>query len=160
MRLPVSKRAAAAGIMAIGLATIFAQDALAQRRDFHGRDFRRFTREERRIWFGGRWIHDYHAGRLGWWWVVDGGWYFYPRPIYPYPTYVEPEFFVDDSPPPPGPPPPPEAFGSPPLGPPPAPSWYYCDNPQGYYPYVMNCNGAWREVPAIPPGVQPSPPPR
>ncbi|HZB93881.1 MAG TPA: hypothetical protein VE397_20705 [Stellaceae bacterium] len=29
-------------------------------------------------------------------------------------------------------------------------TWYYCDNPQGYYPYVNTCNTGWREVPAQP----------
>jgi hypothetical protein len=27
-------------------------------------------------------------------------------------------------------------------------SWYYCDNPQGYYPYVATCAAGWRQVPA------------
>ncbi len=30
--------------------------------------------------------------------------------------------------------------------PPPQPYWYYCDNPQGYYPYVPECPGGWRQV--------------
>jgi hypothetical protein len=29
-------------------------------------------------------------------------------------------------------------------------SYYYCDNPGGYYPYVQNCSQPWRQVPAIP----------
>jgi hypothetical protein len=29
--------------------------------------------------------------------------------------------------------------------PPPA-SWYHCDNPKGYYPYVQQCPGGWRPV--------------
>jgi hypothetical protein len=24
--------------------------------------------------------------------------------------------------------------------------WYYCDNPQGYYPYVKSCPGGWMKV--------------
>ncbi len=36
--------------------------------------------------------------------------------------------------------------------PPPRPYWYYCENPQGYYPYVQQCPGGWRPV-------NPSPPP-
>jgi hypothetical protein len=24
--------------------------------------------------------------------------------------------------------------------------WYYCENPQGYYPYVQQCPGGWRTV--------------
>ena len=35
-------------------------------------------------------------------------------------------------------------------------SWYYCDNPQGYYPYVQSCSHGWRQVPATPPGVNSS----
>ena len=28
--------------------------------------------------------------------------------------------------------------------------WYYCANPQGYYPYVRQCSGQWQTVPAMP----------
>jgi hypothetical protein len=28
--------------------------------------------------------------------------------------------------------------------------WYYCSNPQGYYPYVRQCTGQWETVPATP----------
>jgi TatA/E family protein of Tat protein translocase len=42
----------------------------------------------------------------------------------------------------------------PPVMIPPAPPlptyWYYCDNPLGYYPYVPQCPGGWRPVPATP----------
>jgi hypothetical protein len=31
--------------------------------------------------------------------------------------------------------------------------WYYCDQGQGYYPYVKECPGGWKKV-------VPSPPPR
>ena len=31
-----------------------------------------------------------------------------------------------------------------------APSWYYCENPRGYYPYVSQCPGGWRAVPPTP----------
>ena len=24
--------------------------------------------------------------------------------------------------------------------------WYYCEKPQGYYPYVKNCPGGWQRV--------------
>ena len=36
---------------------------------------------------------------------------------------------------------------------PPAPPqnyWYYCANPQGYYPYVQQCPGGWTQVPSTP----------
>jgi hypothetical protein len=153
-----------------GAATLLAQNAaFAQRqRDFHGRDLRRFSLDERRLWLSGGWIHEFHNGRYGWWWVVDGVWYFYPQPIYPYPTYVaEPEAVVNA--PPQGAYPPPQGYGPPPqsgYGPPPptgapqAVTWYYCDNPQGYYPYVQNCGSGWRQVPSAPPGYQLPPPPQ
>ena len=28
--------------------------------------------------------------------------------------------------------------------------WYYCGNPEGYYPYVQQCSGEWQTVPATP----------
>ena len=34
---------------------------------------------------------------------------------------------------------------------PPSASWYYCDNPRGYYPYVQQCPGGWRAVAPTPP---------
>ena len=58
---------------------------------------------------------------------------------------------------------PPVVYAPPPViyAPPPQPayisqaqsSWYYCDNPRGYYPYIATCAAGWHEVPA-----QPSPP--
>lgn len=29
--------------------------------------------------------------------------------------------------------------------------WYHCDSAKAYYPYVKQCAGAWRPVPATPP---------
>ena len=29
--------------------------------------------------------------------------------------------------------------------------WYRCGNPEGYYPYIRNCNTGWEQVPATPP---------
>jgi hypothetical protein len=29
--------------------------------------------------------------------------------------------------------------------------WYYCQNPQGYYPYVSECPGGWQPVSPQPP---------
>jgi hypothetical protein len=34
--------------------------------------------------------------------------------------------------------------------------WYYCENPQGYYPYIKQCPGGWQPVSPQPP----SPPER
>jgi hypothetical protein len=44
--------------------------------------------------------------------------------------------------------PPPQVSVQPP---PPPPMWYYCEHPRGYYPYVPQCPGGWRQVPAPPP---------
>ena len=32
--------------------------------------------------------------------------------------------------------------------------WYYCQNPQGYYPYIQQCSKGWMKVvpPTTPPG--------
>jgi len=128
--------------------------------DFRGREFHHFDERERAIWIGGRWHHDWYGGRFGWWWEVGGVWYFYPEPIYPYPTYIASEVVIEPAPPPvvvvapppaPPPPPPPVVVAAPPLpqpGAPPPQFWYYCDSAGGYYPYVANCPEAWRPVPA------------
>lgn len=111
--------------------------------DLHGHDFGHLGPRDRDVWRHGDWVHDWHDGRYGWWWRAGGFWYFYPEPVYPYPTYIPPAVIVQQPPPVP-------------QGLPPAQSWYYCDNPAGYYPYVASCNGPWRQVPATPPGA-PSP---
>jgi hypothetical protein len=105
--------------------------------DFHGRDYGHFSRSERGLWRGGRWDHGWHDGRFAWWWVAGGGWYFYPEPIYPFPTYVPPAIVVQQAPPMP-------------HGLPSSQFWYFCDDPRGYFPYIASCNGPWREVGAAP----------
>jgi len=99
----------------------------------------------RLAWEGGRWRHETHNGRLGWWWDVGGVWYFYPERLDGPPTYVSEVEFVDqayadpDGPPvgeegpPPGavvayppqpgayPPPPAVVYAPPPPPPPPGP---------------------------------------
>jgi|HubBroStandDraft_1064217.scaffolds.fasta_scaffold00853_8 hypothetical protein len=136
-------RLACAAAFAVG----FSFPALAQHdhdrdrgefRDFHGRDFAHFSPGERAAWVGGAWHRSWHDGRFGWWWTVGPYWYFYPEPIYPYPAYVPPAVVAQQAPPVP-------------TGLPPAQSWYFCDNPSGYYPYVASCGSPWREVPAAPP---------
>lgn len=37
------------------------------------------------------------------------------------------------------------------------PTWYHCDNPSGYYPYVSQCPGGWQAVPAAPSSAPPGP---
>jgi hypothetical protein len=107
-------------------------------RVFHERDYDR--------WRGGHWRHEYHDGRWGWWWVVGGLWYFYPRVIYPYPDpYTPPVVVVQPSAP------------TPPVpnAPPPPQYWYYCDSAKTYYPYVAACPEGWKAVPVNPPVVAP-----
>ena len=77
--------------------------------------------------------------------------YWYERPLYPYPdpylpsgvvappTYVQQPELIPEAPP--------AAM----VAPPPATNWYYCAKPEGYYPYVTACPGGWKIVPATPP---------
>jgi len=37
------------------------------------------------------------------------------------------------------------------VQPPPQSYWYYCDSAQGYYPYIQQCPGGWRQVTPTPP---------
>jgi len=37
-----------------------------------------------------------------------------------------------------------------PAAPPPGGYWYYCRDPQGYYPQVQQCPTPWQQVPAQP----------
>jgi hypothetical protein len=102
----------------------FARGALPAR-NFGGHPYR-----GRLAWEGGRWRHEVHNGRDGWWWDVGGVWYFYPQAMEGPPTYIS-EDFADDidgpdgppvgayAPPPGGYPPPPVAYAPPP--PPPDP---------------------------------------
>jgi hypothetical protein len=93
------------------------------------------------------------------WWGWGGGWgpaywgypyapyypYYYPPP---YPAYYPPPGSPEQGVPPQGavPQASPQAMAAP------QPQfWYYCDNPQGYYPHVTNCSSAWHEVAATPP---------
>ena len=36
----------------------------------------------------------------------------------------------------------------------PAGYWYYCNNPEGYYPYVKACPNGWQQVSPTPPSAQ------
>lgn len=101
-------------------------------RDFGGRAYRGHL-----AWEGGRWRHEMHNGRYGWWWDVGGAWYFYPQQVDGPPAYVSDVEFVDDGgdvgpddpsvagdyPPPQGAyAPPPGAYAPPPPPPPPDPA--------------------------------------
>jgi hypothetical protein len=114
-------------------------------------------------WHGGTWNRGWgwRGGWGGWWWgpsVVVGapfwGWYPYGYPYgygygypypYPYPyggyagysppavvdsgaqTYIQQDTQAQQQ------------------------YWYYCQNPQGYYPYVSECPGGWQAVSPQPP---------
>jgi len=96
-------------------------------------------------------VRPWYGPRFG---FYAGGPAYYPYPYgYPY-AYAPPPSpdYYDDGPPPQrdyGPPPSEQAQGQ---------SWYYCEDPQGYYPYVEDCRGEWRTVPAMPPPPQSAPP--
>jgi hypothetical protein len=96
-------------------------------RDWHDRDIHHFHERDFARWQHGRWIHARHGGRLGWWWTVGDTWYFYPKPIYPFPDpYVPPVV----------------------AGPRVANAWYFCPPSQAYYPYTPSCPVPWQVVPA------------
>ena len=94
-------------------------------------------------WHGGHsgW-HDHTAfgvylglpyGGWGWPYYYDyAGYYdpYYARPYYPYTDHAVVQY-------------------SAPPAPAPANYWY-CDNPQGYYPYVQSCSNGWQSVPTTP----------
>lgn len=129
--------------------------AVAQHHDrgWHG-DIRYFDSRDMNHWRSGYWHHGSHGGRIGWWWVIGGAWYFYPQPIYPYPDpYRPPVVVVEQAPPPvvvqvPAPAVVPAQPAAPAV---PTPQfWYYCDAAKAYYPYVATCPSGWQTVPATP----------
>jgi hypothetical protein len=97
-------------------------------RNFGGQPYRGHL-----AWEGGRWHHEIHNGRDGYWWDVGGVWYYYPQPMDGPPTYISDDY-ADDVPyaaagpvgayaPPPGAyAPPPGAYAPPPPPPPPDPA--------------------------------------
>jgi hypothetical protein len=103
------------------------------RGNFPQRNFGGHAYHGRLAWGGGRWRHEMHNGRMGWWWDVGGAWYFYPQPMEGPPTYVSDVEVMDDvagpddgGPDGPGPgpgyPPPVAAYAPPPPPPPPDPA--------------------------------------
>jgi hypothetical protein len=97
--------------------------------NFPARNFGGHRYYGRLAWEGGRWRHEMHNGRYGWWWDVGGVWYSYPQPMEGPPAYVSDVEVMDDAyangpddvGPGPGYPPPPVAYAPPPPPPPPAP---------------------------------------
>ena len=140
-------------ILVILLAVAVQDNALADRvwrgdiHHFHDRDFAR--------WRGGHWYHGWSGGRYSWWWIAGGIWYPYPAPVMPYPDPYQPPVVVVQ--PAPAPDADANVTSTAPLPPRPAPAaaapqyWYHCTSPEGYYPYVPQCQGGWQKVPASPP---------
>ncbi len=89
--------------------------------------------------------HRVFVGPRFWW--GPGVWW---QTSYGY--YVAPPLIVQQEPP---------AFISPEVLPEPPDYWYYCRNPEGYYPYVEQCPGGWMTVvpPTNPAGEEQSAPP-
>jgi hypothetical protein len=63
-----------------------------------------------------------------------GPYYGEPYPYYPPVVVTPPQVYVEPAPQTPNPPPPAPSY------------WYYCEEPQGYYPYVQQCPNGWRPV--------------
>jgi hypothetical protein len=99
---------------------------------------------------GGHGGHGPHVGIGLWlgpgWWPGWWGPYYYPS-YYPY--YQEPPVVIQQQPE---------------VNVQPAPQaeqptyWYFCKDPQGYYPYVKQCPGGWMKVVPTPPAPPSSPP--
>jgi hypothetical protein len=125
-----------------GVVLVAAVPAQADEHWWHD-DIHHFHERDVGVWRGGHWYHGIHGGRPGWWWIVGGVWYFYPRPIYPYPDpYVPP------------------VVAAPPA------NYYWCASPPGYYPQQPTCAVPWQAVPAAaaapppPPALAPTPVPQ
>ena len=135
---PVQVRAGGGAVLALVSAVVLSSSAGSVRAQEHGHwgddhgqwhgDYPRFHEFDLNHWRSAHWWHGLHEGRDGWWWVLDGAWYWYPAPIYPYPDPYRPPVVVA------------------PAAPAPGPLWYYCRNPQGYYPYVATCMVPWEPV--------------
>ncbi len=87
-------------------------------------------------------------GRWGGWWggiglgFADPFYWDWPYYGYGYPSYWPPAYAYAAPPP---------AVQQVPMVSAAPPSWYYCNSPAGYYPYVQSCSVPWRQVPATPP---------
>ena len=105
--------------------------------------------------FGHGYYHGFY-GRFGYGWWGYPYWWDYPYYPYYYP-YSYPYFdpYYDGG------------YGEPPVPPqgvtPPAESgqqqpsyWHFCQNPEGYYPYVKECPAGWMKV--VPPKPNAAPP--
>lgn len=89
----------------------------------------------------------YHGARVGIYVGPAWGWYD-PWPRYYYPPVIvapaAPPTYIEQAPPV-------EVQPAMPQSQEPAGYWYYCAQPDGYYPYIKQCPGGWQRVAPQPP---------
>ena len=122
------------GVFLAGSLPVFADggERRGDGRHWEGREIHRFGDRDLHIWQGGHWRHGRHGGRLGWWWIAAGVWYFYPQPVYPYPDpYTPPVMVINQPPAVVVPPPPPPVIVQPQQT---ARLWYYCNSAKDIIP--------------------------
>jgi len=107
--------------------------------------------------YGGGWGGHYDGGHYsGGWGYGHGGNYghssfgfYFGAPLYPYysyPYYYPPSIITVPATPPV------YIQQSPPAAQQNTPGyWYYCTNPEGYYPYIKECPNGWQQVEPVPP---------
>jgi hypothetical protein len=103
-------------------------------------------------------LAQHHGGhvRFGFGVFVGPG-FWYPPPYYGFPPYYYPPYYYPPYAYPPvvtGPAPPAtyiEQGSAQPAPAQPPGYWYYCVEPDGYYPYVKECPGGWQRVAPQPP---------
>jgi len=87
----------------------------------------------------GRWRHHDGGARIYW----RGSFVVIPWQVYPY--YAAPPVIIQQQPPP--------VYVQPEQAE--DNYWYYCPDPQGYYPYIRDCESGWMKV--VPDATPPSP---
>jgi hypothetical protein len=116
--------------------------------DFHVHDVRHFNEHEWGAWREGRWHHDFYNGRRGWWYDVDGVWYPYAAPVYPFPLVVAP-LVVEEAVPIVAAP---MVMAAPVVAVQPLPAMphvaYHCASPSGFYPALPACDAGWVTIAA------------
>lgn len=95
--------------------------------------------------FGGFYGHHRHPGFSFYFGVPLYSRPYFSYPYYPYYPYYPPVVTVPTEPPVYIERDPPQSQQLP------SGYWYYCSNPEGYYPYVKECPSGWRQVDPIPP---------
>ena len=100
--------------------------------------------------YGGGWGygHGGHNGYSSFGFYFGAPFYSYPYYSYPYqyPYYYPPAIITVPATPPVYIQRSPSAAQQNPPG-----YWYYCNNPEGYYPYIKECPNGWQQVEPVPP---------